>query len=389
MAQFTLEELNLVDSEGEPTFDNLTKLATMILEVPVSLLSFVQFEKDRQYFKSHCGLDLQLTPLSHSFCRIVVETGESLVVEDARINPLVKDNPAIGELGVIAYLGFPVFMPDGEPVASFCVIDTQPRKWSEEDKQKVQSLAACASDSVRLKYEIKHVEMMRQEQRIFANAIAHDMAAPLNTVSYVLNEILDEYGNVIDDGFKTLINLTHSTVDRARQMVGDVMAYSQFINHEFTPEAIDLNELMQETMNTLRGDIEQLQAEIIAEPLPTIPGSRLQLAMLFQNLVSNALKFHNPETINKVHVSAIDKGKYVEICFADNGIGISSKYQERIFKLFERLHSTEEYAGSGVGLALVQRVAQNHQGTVSVVSDGENGTAFTVRLPAQSGGVSS
>lgn len=384
MLQFTLEELNLVDSEGESTFDNLTKLATMTLGAPVSLLSFVQFDKDRQYFKSHSGLDLQQTPLSHSFCRTVVETGGALVVEDARSHPLVKNNPAISELGIVAYLGYPVFMPDGEAVASFCVIDTKPREWSEQDKQTVQGLAACASDSVRLKYEIKHVEMMRQEQKIFANAIAHDMAAPLNTISYVLTEILDEYANVIDEDFKTLINMTHGTVGRARKMVGDVTTYSQFINHEFTAETIDLNELMQETINTLRGDIAQLQAEVIAESLPTISGSRLQLAMLFQNLVSNALKFHNPDTKIKVHVSAVEKGKYVEICFADNGIGISSKYQERIFKLFERLHDTEEYAGSGVGLALVQRVAQNHQGAVGVVSDGKNGTAFTVQLLAQS-----
>lgn len=380
MPQFSLEELDLVDSEVEPTFDNLTRLAAITLEVPVSLLSFVQPEKDRQYFKSHYGLDRDQTPLSHSFCRIVVETGEFLLVENSARNPLVKDNPVVEELGVQAYLGFPVLTPDGVPVASFCVIDTQPRQWSEQEIEVVKGLAACASDSVRLKYELKRVEQMRQEQRVFANAIAHDMMAPLNTIGYVLTEIQDEYGEVIDDDFKKLLYLTQKTIARARDMIGDVTAYSQFIDHEFEPEVIDLNELMQETVHTLQGDIARLQAEVAAEPLPTISGSRVQLAMLFQNLVSNALKFHDPGRKSQVHVSAVDKGKFVELCFADNGIGISSKYQERIFNLFERLHDNETYSGSGVGLALVQRVAQNHQGDIRVASDGKSGTIFTATL---------
>lgn len=381
MQHYSLEELGLVDSEAEPTFDNLTKLASTILGVPVSLLSFVQHDKDRQYFKSHAGLDIQQTPLSHSFCRTVVDSNRALIVEDARTHPLVCNNPAIVDLGAIAYLGFPVTNPDGEAIASFCVIDTQQRQWSEQDKRTVAALAACATDAIRLKYEIKNVEVVRQEQRVFTDAIAHDMTAPLNTVTYVMNEVLEEYDSVISDEFKTMIKMTVGTIDRARDMVGDIMVYSQSMDCDFTPEVVDLNELINETQETLQGDIARMQAEVVVENMPVIRGSRVQLAMMFQNLVSNALKFQKATEPPRIHVSADIEANHVSICFSDNGIGVSSQHQARIFNLFERLHDKEQFAGSGVGLALVQRVANNHKGSVSVDSDGENGTAFTVYLP--------
>ena len=381
MQNYSLEELGLVDSEAEPAFDNLTTLASTILGVPVSLLSFVQLDKDRQYFKSRVGLDIQQTPLSHSFCRTVVDSNSALIVEDARVHPLVCNNLAIADLGVIAYLGFPVTNPDGEAIASFCVIETQPRQWSEQDKRTVASLAACATDAVRLRYEIKNVEVIRQEQRLFTDAIAHDMTAPLNTVTYVMNEILEEYESVFSDEFKTMIKMTAGTVDRAREKIGDIMVYSQSMDCDFTPEDVDLNELINETRETLQGDIVKMQAEVVTEAMPVIQGSRVQLAMLFQNLVGNALKFQKATEAPRIHVSAKVEGRNISICFSDNGIGISSQHRARIFNLFERLHDSKQFAGSGVGLALVQRVAINHHGSVSVNSDGENGSAFTIHLP--------
>ena len=198
-------------------------------------------------------------------------------------HPIVCDNPAIDDLGVLAYLGYPVTNPDGEVVASFCVIDTQTHRWSDQDKRTVESLAACASDAVRLKYEIRNVELLRQEQRVFADAIAHDMTAPLNTVGYVMNEVLDEYGSLMNEDIKAMMHMTLGTIARARRMVEDVMRYSQSIGCSFSPETVDLNELLKETQETLQGDIAVWQAEVVAEPLPVIQGSRLQLAMLFQN----------------------------------------------------------------------------------------------------------
>ncbi|NIP78146.1 MAG: GAF domain-containing protein [Gemmatimonadetes bacterium] len=119
----------LLDSPQEPSFDRLTELASLILDAPVALVSLV--DADRQFFKSCIGLPEpwageRETPLSHSFCKHVVATGDPLIIDDARDHPLVRDNPAIEALNVIAYAGIPLTL-DGQPLGSFCVIDGEPR----------------------------------------------------------------------------------------------------------------------------------------------------------------------------------------------------------------------------------------------------------------------
>ena len=136
-----LQRTNLLDSPPEEAFDRLTRLASKILHVPVSLVSLVDHE--RQYFKSVVGPDdpwatLRETPLSHSFCQHVVASSKPLIITDARRHPLVHQNLAIPDLGVVAYAGMPLTTPDGQTLGSFCAIDTQPREWTEEEIEILQ-----------------------------------------------------------------------------------------------------------------------------------------------------------------------------------------------------------------------------------------------------------
>ena len=124
-----VQSTGLLDSPGEEAFDRLTRLAISILRVPVSLVSIV--DRDRQFFKSSGGLptkvaDARETPLTHSFCQHVVGSGEPLVISDARQHPLVRENLAIGDLGVIAYAGFPIATSEGAVIGSLCAIDDKP-----------------------------------------------------------------------------------------------------------------------------------------------------------------------------------------------------------------------------------------------------------------------
>jgi signal transduction histidine kinase/CheY-like chemotaxis protein len=141
----------LLDSSVEAVFDRLTQRASARLGVPITLLSVV--DETRQFFKSSVGLDEPLasgreTPLSHSFCQHVVASDSPFVVEDARLHPLVRENPAIPDYGVIAYAGVPVRTREGTPLGSFCAIDKQPRKWSEQDLALLQELAEQASAEI-------------------------------------------------------------------------------------------------------------------------------------------------------------------------------------------------------------------------------------------------
>src|SRR5678816_2249423 len=146
-----LRRASILDTPPEASFDRLTRLATRVLHVPVALVSLV--DGTRQFFKSCIGLpepwaSLRQTPLTHSFCKHAVASGQPLIVSDARQNPLVKDNLAVSELGVIAYAGIPLTTTEGLTLGSFCVIDSKPHEWTEEELEILQSLAASVMTEI-------------------------------------------------------------------------------------------------------------------------------------------------------------------------------------------------------------------------------------------------
>ncbi|MGX0879098.1 GAF domain-containing protein [Roseovarius sp. MBR-154] len=148
-----LRRLSLVDTPPEPGFNRFTRLACHVTQARIALVSFVQESADRQYFKATKGLPagLRETSLDHSFCKLVTRTREMLVVSDARLDDRVKDNPIIEEMGLIAYLGAPVFGPRGESLGSLCALDRVPRNWSKNQQRAMTDLAACVSDHIMLR----------------------------------------------------------------------------------------------------------------------------------------------------------------------------------------------------------------------------------------------
>lgn len=151
-----LRDFDLVDCHPSETFEALTRLSARLFDVPVSLISIVQEDEDRQYFAGACGLpepwaSRRQTPLSHSFCQHVKSSGQPLIVEDARSHPLLQHNLAISDLGVIAYLGVPITEPGGKPIGALCVIDGEPRIWTDEDVAKLKDLARCVQQEISLR----------------------------------------------------------------------------------------------------------------------------------------------------------------------------------------------------------------------------------------------
>jgi GAF domain-containing protein len=146
-----LQRLDLLDTPPEAAFDRLTRVACRVLHAPIGLVSLV--DHDRQFFKSCVGLpepfaSARETPVSHSFCQHVVATGKPLIVENARTNPLVRLNPAVEQLGIVAYAGIPLITSEGHTLGSFCVIDSKPRFWSFDDIEMLQELAGCVMHEI-------------------------------------------------------------------------------------------------------------------------------------------------------------------------------------------------------------------------------------------------
>ena len=153
-----LQAIALLDTPAEEAFDRLARLAARLLRAPVALVSLV--DADRQFFKSCIGLEIEpwkserQTPLSHSICQHNRRAGRPLVINDAKSDPLLAGNLAVSDLEVAAYLGFPLTTPDGYVLGSFCVIDSEPREWAEEDIEILRDLAASVMAEIQLRTEI-------------------------------------------------------------------------------------------------------------------------------------------------------------------------------------------------------------------------------------------
>lgn len=172
----SLDRTGLLDTLPEPQFDRVTRLISRWFEVPVSLLSLV--DANRQFFKSSRGLPFPLseqrqTPLSHSFCQHVVLTDKPFIVEDARTEPIVAGNPAVSELGVIAYAGVPIRAPDGHTLGSLCVVDTKPRSWSEEDVGVLKDMAAIVENELELREKARLLNEHAKYSDVLAREYHH------------------------------------------------------------------------------------------------------------------------------------------------------------------------------------------------------------------------
>jgi two-component sensor histidine kinase len=183
--RIALRATNLLDSPADAEFDRLTSLVSRLLHVPVALVSLV--DTDRQFFKSSTGLpepwaSARQTPLSHSFCQHVVTSAAPLVVEDARTHPVVRTNPAVLDLGVIAYLGVPLATPAGHVLGSLCAIDTKVRTWSAADIAVMKDMAAIVMREIALHREIAQRKNAEAQQQVLIAELHHRVKNTLAVV---------------------------------------------------------------------------------------------------------------------------------------------------------------------------------------------------------------
>ena len=170
---------------------------------------------------------------------------------------------------------------------------------------------------------------------------------------------------------------------RMKQQIQDLLKYSRVatVGNEF--EQVDTDSILNQAITNLKSAIDKNDAEITHEPLPTISGDRDQLRRVFQNLVGNAIKYRKPDKAPKIHISAHEDKKNNEYVFSvsDNGIGIEKEYLDRIFMVFQRLHTMDEYKGTGIGLSVVTKVIEKHGGHIWVESEFGVGSTFYFTLP--------
>jgi light-regulated signal transduction histidine kinase (bacteriophytochrome) len=179
-------------------------------------------------------------------------------------------------------------------------------------------------------------------------------------------------------------------VDAAKRMqtlINDLLNYSRVATRGKEFELTDTKEILENTMSNLYAAIKESHAEIAHENLPKIMADKRQMIQLFQNLIGNAIKFKKPEVPPKIHIKATkdeNKNEYI-FSIQDNGIGIEKQYLERIFIIFQRLHTRDEYDGTGIGLAVSKRIVERHGGSIWVESKPDKGSNFIFTIPMHRG----
>lgn len=174
-------------------------------------------------------------------------------------------------------------------------------------------------------------------------------------------------------------------VDRMQQLIQDLLAYSRIIHAEHTPSgSADLNESLREALRTMDARIGETNAKVIVEPLPSVRGETSQFVHVFQNLLSNSLKYRRAGLNPEIQISAKQEGESWVISVADNGIGFEPRYEQRIFGLFKRLHK-DEFSGTGLGLAICQRIVERCGGRIWAEGRPGKGATFHIALIAAEG----
>jgi len=216
----------------------------------------------------------------------------------------------------------------------------------------------------------------------FAYVASHDLQEPLRTVASYAELLQKRYQGQIDSRADLYLNTIGEGALRMKSLVQDLLTFSRVRSGEQTSTPVDLHALATDVLQTMRSGLEPLGGEVILGPLPTVPGDRGQLAQLFGHLLGNALKFHRPGVPPRVTLDAWQEHGHWRVTVRDNGIGIEPQYFERIFRVFQRLHSQGRYGGTGMGLALCQQVVERHGGHLWVESVPGEGSTFHFTLPA-------
>ena len=229
------------------------------------------------------------------------------------------------------------------------------------------------------------LERSNSELQQFAYVASHDLQEPLRAVASFTKLLADRYRGRLDRDADDFIDFAVDGAKRAQNLINDLLEYSR-VNTRGAPFApVPCESVFEQVMADLSALRRENQATITHDPLPVVDADEIQLGQLFRNLISNALKFHGPEP-PRVHVSAAQLPGYWQFSVRDNGIGIDPQFAEVIFAVFQRLHTSAEYPGTGIGLAIAKKIVERHKGRIWVESAPGQGATFYFTIPTDKGG---
>ncbi len=302
-------------------------------------------------------------------------------------------------LSVRSYLAVPLIAHSGDVIGRLYFWHTSAGKFShahEEILAGVAAQAAIAIDNARLfeqaqwaqaalKRSNEELRRANKDLEVFAYSASHDLKDPLRTIAISAQFIERNSGHRLQSEESVFLSSILAAANRMTALIQDLLSYTKVATHEEEPPApVDAGIVVGELLNSLRGPIEEAGATVTATALPIVMVHKSRLAQVFQNLIGNALKYRRPEP-PRIRISAKEHDGWCVFSVADNGIGIAPQFAQQIFGLFKRLHRADQYPGSGMGLAICQRIVEQYGGSIWLEESSlDRGSTFCFTLPLRS-----
>lgn len=382
-----LKEYSLLDTLPEDDYDNITYLASQICDTPIALISLL--DSNRQWFKSVKGLGISETPRELSFCAHAInQPDEIMVVPDSRADERFQDHPfVVDDPLVVFYAGVPLVTDNGYALGTLCVIDQKPHELTDEQKK---ALKVLSNNVVKLfelrksKLELEAVkaslEERNEELKRFASMAAHDLKSPLSNISSIIDLLkMDHYDDLADEA-KELVGLLDESSNQLRDLIDGILDHTKadmlLLERNQT---INFPEFVQSITRLIGGCGNH--AVNYSKDDKHIKVNQAALKQILLNLINNGIVYNDKQE-KIVNVDLCEDEEYYYFSVSDNGLGVDSKDQEKIFNLFERIQTDhgQNAKGHGIGLSTVKKLVERLGGEVRLESEVGKGSTFSFNL---------
>ncbi len=382
--QAALDQYEILDTLPEQCYDDITTLMSQVCDVPISLVGLI--DNERNWLKSHKGVELSESPRMISFCGHAIVSGEPVfVVENARLDPRFADNPLVCEHGVVGYAGAPLIDRNGFALGTLCVFHVEPLKLSEEQLNSLASMSRQVMTLLerhlrerKLQRATDELEARNAQLNSFVGSVSHDILGPVTSIAALL-EVIEE--DVEDTELRDDLERVRQSSLTLRGYVDDLLShYVEGDGDVDSQVGIQLGRLFESMEMLVMND--NRTTLVFPDTAATVHTHRAVLLQVLVNLVANAIKY-SPDIGARVEIGFSELSGCYEFSVSDNGPGIPSEQQASIFELFHAGPSTgrDGKKSTGIGLATVRRLLDQVDGQIRLSSAPGQGCRFTFTLP--------
>ena len=380
-----IKKYDLLDTLPESDFDNITSLVATICDVPISLITLL--DTDRNFFKSHHGVDLQESPRDISFCgHAILQKEDIFIVEDSRKDIRFKDNPLVSDYEAIFYAGVPLKNKEGLALGTLCIFDHKPRQLTTLQKNALITIAKQVMNLFDLRLNNKLLADTEQELldrnaelNKFASHVSHDLKSPLATIMSLTDLLKNEDDNTLTEDSVEYINYIEESAESLKNYIDGILIHykaNELLNAD--KEYITIDKLFSSIQRIHLLDDKQFKT---TPNQTSIFINKAAVTQVLLNLVDNALKYNNkpnPEVV----INYSENADFHIFSVSDNGNGIPADQQKEVFTLFNNNNQTDVTGkkGTGIGLFTVKNLVKKLNGTITLQSKIDIGSTFTFTI---------